>query len=107
VIPSNPMSARPKVERVARSIRLRKELDEALVAKAAEQKLSINDAIASAVMAWLMLAHAEQPSESGLVFAAANNRGPLRRSESDCPHPRKSRQVFGWGSKCGDCGSRL
>lgn len=85
------MSPRPAVERVARSIRLRKDVDEELVRRSAAAGLSVN----AYVQSLLGFGNAEVVSQKPGVGPAA------------CPHPRKSRQVFSWGSKCGECGRRL
>ena len=74
------MSPRPPVERVVRAIRLRKEADAELVRRAKAARLSVNGFL-------------EQELYPGVRLP--------------CLHPRKARQVFSWGSRCGDCGVRL
>lgn len=91
------MTPRPKVERVARSIRLRKDADDELVRRAEAAGLSVNAYLESLIA----------DDDTYFQTSRAMWREKALTAQTNCPHPRKSRQVFSWGSKCGDCGSRL
>lgn len=81
------------MERTARSIRLRDTADAELVRRAKAAGMSVN-----AYLEVLMLGTPEpkvaEPPPNALV-------GTI------CPHPRESRKVFAWGSKCDACGERV
>ena len=118
------MAPRAKVERVQRNIRLRKEVDDELRLRAQASGLSVN-AYLEGLLDWVRWADreladlprgrkpvevisVERPRETyehllpaGVVPASD------KHARIACAHPRKSRQVFSWGAKCGDCGARL
>ena len=108
-------------KRKARSLRLPEVLDSALEAKADELGFSVQRLIEIAVDDWLAGQEASQTGSlySNLGTSALDHLQTLSPApvvmvetapvfrERSCPHPRKSRQVFSWGSKCGECGARL
>ena len=115
--------------RKARSLRLPEVLDSALEAKADELGFSVQRLIEIAVDDWLA---GQEASQTGSLYSNLGERRPVevisverpretyehllpvgvvpasdKHARIACPHPRKARQVFSWGSKCGECGARL
>ena len=108
---------RPKVDRVARSVRLPASVDAALVVEAGALGLSVNEAIESAVMAWVS-DNDEGDDSMSVILAAVGRvkdgtlkprpRGEIRYpTPVACVHPKEQRRVFGWGTLCDQCGTKI
>ena len=109
---------RPKIERVARSLRLPADLDALLAARAAKSGRSFSAEIEAAVAAWCGLVDpfvsqtGERPTQK-MTAASGSPEGDSRQGErlgSDsppCAHPKDAEVVKGWGVICQACGKRL
>lgn len=92
-------------------IRLRKAVDDELVRRAKVAGLSVNAYIELMVVGNFVAPDAppgwapDLTPERKAGFVSEDF--PHGFPNATCPHLRKSRQVFSWGSKCGECGARL
>lgn len=116
---------RPPVDRVPRNIRLRRQVDEALVGAAEAAGRSINAEVECAVMAWTGIAPDVLRAENGPPSAPAPAPLPAplspphqahpdpdpeaqavagdRPDKAACPHTK--RRHLGYASRCVDCGT--